>query len=213
MDRHDPDFAPAHVLALAAAGGRIGLLGGSFNPAHGAHVHVSLVAMRRLKLDAVWWLVSPQNPLKPVAGMAPIETRLAQARAVARHPRILASAPESGLGTRFTADTVDALQTMFPRARFVWLMGGDSLAGFHRWRNWTRIAAALPLAVVARPGFTTRALNSVAGRRLAAFRVRQPEHLFDGKLPAWVFLSERLDPLSATALRAAGYWPVAGGGK
>lgn len=207
MDRHDPDFAPAHILALAAAGGRIGLMGGSFNPAHEAHVHVSLVALRRLQLDAVWWIVSPQNPLKPVAGMAPLQQRLSHARRIARPPRIHVSAPEVQLGTRFTADTLDALTSRFPRARFVWIMGGDSMAGFHRWRNWRHIAATVPLAVIARPGFTTRALNSVAGLRLARSRVRDDSALLAGKLPAWVFLAERLDPMSATALRTKGLWP------
>lgn len=207
MDRHDPDFAPAHILALAAAGGRIGLMGGSFNPAHEAHVHVSLVALRRLQLDAVWWIVSPQNPLKPVAGMAPLQQRLSHARRIARPPRIHVSAPEVQLGTRFTADTLDALTSRFPRARFVWIMGGDSMAGFHRWRNWRHIAATVPLAVIARPGFTTRALNSVAGLRLARSRVRDDSALLAGKLPAWVFLAERLDPMSATALRTQGLWP------
>lgn len=207
MDRHDPDFVPPAILALAAAGGRIGLLGGSFNPAHEAHVHVSLVALRRLELDAVWWLVSPQNPLKPVAGMAPLAQRLARARSVAQHPRIHASAPEAGLGTRFTVDTLDALRRRYPKARFVWLMGGDSMAGFHRWRNWRHIADTVPIAVVARPGFTLRALSSVAGLTLAGRRVQDARALFSGTLPAWMFLAERLDPASATALRARGLWP------
>lgn len=208
MDRHDPDFVPPAILALAAVGGRIGLMGGSFNPAHEAHVHVSLVALRRLQLDAVWWLVSPQNPLKPVAGMAPLWQRLAHARGLIRHPRIHASAPEAGLGTRYTADTLDALKARFPKARFAWIMGGDSLAGFHRWRHWRHIAASMPLAVVARPGFTTRALGGVAARRLEAFRVMDAGALFAGPLPAWIFLQERLDPSSATALRARGLWPL-----
>ena len=207
MDRHDPDFVPARILALAAAGGRIGLMGGSFNPAHEAHVHVGLVALRRLQLDAVWWIVSPQNPLKPVVGMAPLQQRLSHARRIARHPRIHVSAPEVRLGTRFTADTLDALTSRFPKARFVWIMGGDSMAGFHRWRNWRHIAATVPLAVVARPGFTMRALNSVAGLRLAGSRVGDEGALLAARLPAWVFLAERLDPTSATALRTRGLWP------
>lgn len=206
MDRHDPEAFPARLQSLARAGARIGLLGGSFNPAHGAHLHVSLVALRRLSLDAVWWLVSPQNPLKPVAGMAPLALRLAQARKVARHPRLMASAPEMALGTRYTVDTITALRDRFPKAQFVWLMGGDSMTGFHRWRDWPRIAATVPLAVVARPGHTTRALASVAALRLARHRVQGARALFSAPLPAWIFLQERLDPASATAIRARGDW-------
>lgn len=209
MDRHDPDAFPARLQALAQAGARIGLLGGSFNPAHGAHLHVSVVALRRLSLDAVWWIVSPQNPLKPASGMAPLAQRLEQARKVAHHPRVLASAPEVALGTRYTVDTIAALKSRFPRARFVWLMGGDSMTGFHLWRDWPRIAATVPLAVVARPGHTTRALASVAAQRLAKHRVTGAPALFSGSLPAWIFLQERLDPASATAIRARGAWVTA----
>ena len=206
MDRHDPDLLPASIRTLAAAGGRIGLLGGSFNPAHEAHVHISLVAMRRLGLDAVWWLVSPQNPLKSVSGMAPLARRLQQARAVAQHPRLHVSAPEVGLGTRYTADTVVALRAQFPLARLAWLMGGDSMTHFHHWHDWPRIARAVPLVVVARPGHTVRALSSVAGQRLRSWRVKDANALFSGKLPAWIYLEERLSAVSATALRASGAW-------
>ncbi len=207
MDRHDPDFIPAKIHALALQGARIGLLGGSFNPAHEAHVHVSLVALRRLKLDAVWWLVSPQNPLKPQTGMAPLAQRLARAREVAgTHPQLVASAPEVMLGTRFTLDTLKALSTSLPGARFVWLMGGDSMASFHRWRRWPEIMACMPVAVVARPGFTVRALTSPAATRMASARVRSTEQLFRSGTPAWIYLEERLDPTSATAIRAQGKW-------
>jgi nicotinate-nucleotide adenylyltransferase len=167
-------------------------------------VHVSLVAMRRLKLDAVWWIVSPQNPLKSAAGMAPLARRLEQARSIARHPRLHVSAPEAGLKTRFTADTLDGLAARFPLARFAWLMGGDSMANFHRWRDWPHIARSVPLAVVARPGHTIGALTSVAALRLRSCRVHDAKSLFSGRLPAWIYLEARLSPLSATGIRASG---------
>jgi nicotinate-nucleotide adenylyltransferase len=211
MDRYDPDLVPAQIQMLAAVGGRIGLLGGSFNPAHEAHVHISLVAMRRLGLDAVWWLVAPQNPLKSVSGMAPLSRRLEQARAVARHPRIHVSAPEVGLGTRFTVDTVEALRARFPLARLAWLMGGDSMTNFHHWHDWPRIARAVPLVVVARPGHTVGALMSLAAQRLRSRRVTHAKDLFSGSLPAWIYLEERLLPVSATAIRARGGWVAAPG--
>ena len=208
MVKLDPDHFPPHIVALARAGRRIGLLGGSFNPAHQAHRHISLIALRSLKLDAVWWLVSPQNPLKSSDGMASLERRLEKAREVAAHPDILVSAPESALGSRYTIDTVERLAGAFPNARYVWLMGGDSLATFHLWRRWRAIAKRLPIAVVARPGHTVRALSSPAALALGAARLDETRaaQIADQKAPAWVFLRERLDPTSATALRRAGVW-------
>ena len=206
MAIHGPDILPARIHTLATAGGRIGLLGGSFNPAHTAHLHISLIALRRLRLDAVWWLVSPQNPLKPALGMATLERRLARAREVARHPKIEVSAIESALGTRYSVDTVSALQSRFPAARFVWIMGGDSLASFHRWRRWGQLFSMVPIAVVARPGFTIAALSSPAAIRFRPDRVRDDARLADMTAPAWVFLQERLDATSATAIRRSGAW-------
>lgn len=206
MDKPGPDIVPARIRALASAGARIGLLGGSFNPAHSAHVHISLIALRRLKLDAVWWLVSPQNPLKPVAGMASLERRLARAREIAQHPQIHVSAVETALGTRYSVDTIMALQTRYPSARFVWLMGGDSLATFHLWRRWEHIFASIPIAVVARPGFTIKALSSPASIRFQHARRTTDARLADLRAPAWVFLQERLDATSATAIRRSGNW-------
>jgi len=127
---------------------RVGLLGGSFNPAHEGHRHVAELARRRLRLDQVWLLVSPGNPLKPVAGMAPLAERLASARRLADGRRIVATAIEADLGTRYTADTLAALRQRFPRVHFVWLMGADNLVQLPRWRHWLRIAAAMPFAVV-----------------------------------------------------------------
>jgi len=208
MVRPGPDVLPPRVAAIANGGGRIGLLGGSFNPAHEAHRHISLIALRRLKLDAVWWLVSPQNPLKSEMGMAPLAKRLEHAREVAAHPDIFASAIETALGTRFTVDTIAALKRNFPRARLVWLMGGDNLATFHTWQRWKDIARMVPIAVIARPGFTIRALGSPAGQHLRGARIPASDasKLANEKPPAWVFVRERLDPTSATDLRKRGLW-------
>ena len=206
MAIHGPDILPARIQTLATAGGRIGLLGGSFNPAHSAHLHISLIALRRLQLDAVWWLVSPQNPLKPVEGMATLARRLARAREIAQHPKIEVSAIEAALGTRYSVDTVAALQSRFPSARFVWIMGGDSLASFHRWRRWEQLFRMLPIAVVARPGFTIAALSSPAAIRFRPDRDQHDMRLADLAAPAWVFLQERLDATSATAIRRSGSW-------
>ena len=146
---------------------RVGLLGGSFNPAHEGHRHVSLEALRRLGLDEVWWLVSPQNPLKSGDGMEPLASRLARAHEIARDPRIKVEAPELALGTRYTLDTVRALKRLYPRAHFVWLMGADILPQLVDWANWRDLFAAIPIAAFARPGWSHAALNSTAPR---AFR-------------------------------------------
>lgn len=206
MAKQDPDTLPDRACSLARWGARIGLLGGSFNPAHEGHRHLSLIALRRLKLDLVWWMVSPQNPLKSEEGMAPLERRLEKAREVAAHPDIVVSAIEAELGTRYTVDTIAELKRRFPVAHFVWLMGGDSLAQFHTWRRWQAIAAQVPIAVIARPGFTSRALGSPAAQALAGSRIRDAGHLADRDPPAWCFIQERLDPASATALRNRGVW-------
>jgi nicotinate-nucleotide adenylyltransferase len=180
---------------------RIGLLGGSFNPAHGGHRHISVAALRALRLDAVWWLVSPQNPLKPAAGMAPLAARLASARAVARHPRIVASRVEADLGTQRTVDTVAALRARYPQARFVWLMGADNLAQFHRWAAWRTIAALLPIVVIARPGYMRHSQSSPAMAWLRRWRRRNTARWGNWPLPAIGFLHVGYDPRSATALR------------
>ena len=208
MARFDPEVIPPEALALANAGARIGLLGGSFNPAHDAHLHISLIALRRLQLDCVWWLVSPQNPLKSDAEMASLERRLARAREVAARPNIFVTSIETQLGTQFTYDTLSALKQNFPKARFVWLMGGDNLASFHRWQRWEDIAKMMPFAVIARPRFTTRALASPAAQHLRASRrdVGESAALAEQQPPAWVFIQERLDSTSATAIRVRGVW-------
>lgn len=191
---------------LMPPGRRVGLLGGSFNPAHRGHLHISREALRLLGLDAVWWLVSPGNPLKPAAGMASLPARLASARAVAaRTPRIHATAIEAALDTRFTADTLRALLRLAPRRRFIWLMGADNLAQFHRWRRWRAIARSVPIAVFARAGYHHAARIAPAMGWLRRFE-RPPARARDWpqwSTPAIILLPTRLDPSSATAIRAA----------
>lgn len=183
---------------------RVGLMGGSFNPAHDGHRHVALTAMKRLGLDEVWWLVSPQNPLKPRDGMAPFSNRLASARAVARHPRIRVKDIELHLGTHYTADTLVALRRRCPRMSFVWIMGADNLASFHLWERWSLICHTAVIAVFDRPTYSLRALASRTAKRFA--RVRLPEKasrkLADRRPPAWVFLHTRHHAASATQIRA-----------
>jgi nicotinate-nucleotide adenylyltransferase len=184
---------------------RIGILGGSFNPAHGGHRAISLLAMRALGLDEVWWLVSPGNPLKSKAGMAPLAARLASAQAKARGTRIRPTGIEQELGTVFTVDTLAKLVRRYPQHRFIWLMGADNLGQFHRWRDWRRIARTMPIAVIARPGYDAAARASAAMGWLRG-GVRPTDHKSQWtqwSLPALVFLRFPPDPRSATALRAA----------
>jgi nicotinate-nucleotide adenylyltransferase len=187
------------------AGRTVGLLGGSFNPAHAGHRHISLEAMKRLGLDAVWWLVSPQNPLKPSQDMAPQAVRLAKAWAVARHPDIFPTAIELQLGTRYTVDTLAAAQQYHPNVRFIWLMGGDSLASFHRWKNWPAIARMMPIAILPRPGYSRGCWSTPAKARLGKWMKphAQARQWQTWRTPALVILSFPLSTLSATAVRAA----------
>jgi nicotinate-nucleotide adenylyltransferase len=182
---------------------RIGLLGGSFNPAHLGHRRISLFAARALGLDAVWWLVSPGNPLKPVAGMALLAARVKRAQEVARGAPITVTAIERQLRTRYTIDTVRALKRRYPKCRFVWLMGADNLAQFDRWRNWRAIARELPIAVIARPGYDRRALASPAMAWLRRFRVPPASLRNRGEwsAPALIELRFDPDPRSATEIR------------
>jgi len=179
----------------------VGLLGGSFNPAHGGHRRMSLAALERLRLDEVWWLVSPQNPLKPAAGMAPLAARLASARAVARHPRIRVSAIEAELGTQLTVDTVQALKRRFPHVRFLWLMGADNLLQFHRWADWRTIARTLPIVVLARPHYAGPSQSAPAMAWLRRHRRRGTAGWRSWRLPAIAILNAGLDQRSATAIR------------
>lgn len=179
-------------------------MGGSFNPAHGGHLHISLLALQRLDLDEVWWLVSPQNPLKPVKGMAAFAKRLAGAEALAKgHPRIRVSAIEAALGTSYTADTIAALHRRFPHTHFVWLMGGDNLAQLPRWERWVELMESVPVAVFDRPQTSLRALAGKAAQRFARARVPSDaaRRLVETEPPAWTFFHTRLDPRSATEIR------------
>ena len=182
---------------------RVGLLGGSFNPAHAGHLHVAQAALRRLRLDQVWLMVSPGNPLKPTTGMAAPASRLASARRIADGRRIVATDIESRLGTRYTVDTLRALRRRFPRTRFVWLMGADNLVQLPRWRRWRAIAVEVVFAVLPRPTYNHRALASHAAHRLAAHRL--PAHaaatLAGLSAPRWVFLPTAQNATSATAIR------------
>lgn len=184
---------------------RIGLLGGSFNPAHRGHRHISLEAMKALALDEVWWLVSPGNPLKAAKGMAPYEARLASAERMARGARIRASEFELRAGTRYTIDTVRLLKRRFPRDRFIWLLGSDTVPNFHFWRDWRGLARELPIAVIRRPGYDRQAHAACAMGWLRRF-VRpssQARNWTDWSAPAILFLRLPPDPTSATAIRAA----------
>jgi nicotinate-nucleotide adenylyltransferase len=191
----------------ATPGQRIGLLGGSFDPPHAGHVHISTWALRAFGLDRVWWLVSPGNPLKPDAP-ADLARRLAAARAVMRHPRISVTDLEARLGTRYTAATLAALGARCPGARFVWLMGADNLASFHHWDRWPEIMAAVPVGVLARPGQQLRAGLSPAARRFARWRLpaSQAKALPFRQPPAWTLVTGRMVQLSSTTLRANGAW-------
>ena len=190
-----------HGLPHAAPGQVVGLLGGSFDPAHGGHVHITREALRRFGLDRVWWMVSPGNPLKP-RGPAPMEQRLARARALMAHPRVAVTGIEARLGTRYTAETLAALQALYPRVRFVWLMGADNLVQLHRWGDWRDIMARVPVGVLARPGTRIAARLSVAARTYARFRLRGPavRRLGRADPPAWAFANVPMDPSSSTAI-------------
>lgn len=192
-------------VPLTAAGQRIGLLGGSFNPPHRAHVAVSEAVMKRLGLDAVWWLVTPGNPLKAHDDLAPLEERLSLCRALVTNPRIRITALEADLGSAATVVTLSFLKRRFPAVHFVWIMGGDNLAGFHRWTGWRQIAGLMPFVVADRPQWRLKALAAPAARALQRSRI--PDDAAAALLPlkappAWLYLTLRLAPESSTAIRA-----------
>jgi nicotinate-nucleotide adenylyltransferase len=190
-------------LPPSAPGMRIGLYGGSFNPAHLGHRHVTLMAMRRLGLDRVWWLVSPGNPLKSRTALPTVGERCAQAQRIARHPRIAVTGVEAALGVRFTVQTLRFLTRRCPGVHFVWIMGADSLGTFHRWKGFSEIARLMPIAVIDRPGSTMTPLSARAARRLAEARI--PEEaastLALRRPPAWTFLHGPRSNLSSTEIR------------
>jgi nicotinate-nucleotide adenylyltransferase len=204
-----PQFAPdrfGHLKGLppTAPGQSIGLLGGSFNPPHLAHRQISEIVLKRLGLDQIWWLVTPGNPLKARSELAPLSERLVLARAVAKNPRIEVTSFERDLPTAYTAATLAFLKRRSPLVRFVWIMGADNLASFHRWRRWREILTMVPVVVVDRPGWRFKAFASKAARAFAASRV--PEGKARGLLamppPAWTFLTGPLSSLSSTELRS-----------
>lgn len=191
----------------ARRGQSVGLLGGSFDPAHAGHVHITHEALRRFGLDRLWWLVTPGNPLKE-HGPAPLADRMARARVLMQHPRVTVTDIEARLGTRATADTLAALRAAYPGVHFVWLMGADNLAQFHRWQNWREIMQSTPVGVLARPGDQISARMSPAARIYRRYRLpAQASHLLArAEPPAWCFVNVPMVDVSSTAIRASGGW-------
>ena len=214
LSRHSPFGGPVRATLKSGAaslrpgfhlepGMRVGLYGGSFNPAHDGHAHVAETARKRLGLDRVIWLVSPQNPLKSARDTAPLAERMAGVRRQARDRGMVVSDVESRMGSQYTIDTVRALKARFPGVKFVWIMGADSLATFHRWRGWTQIMRELPVAVISRPWASLKSRFSPTARRFAFARrpAAQAAWLPDEAAPAWVYLHGPLNFASSTALR------------
>jgi len=194
-------------LPYALPGQVIGLLGGSFDPAHAGHVHITREALKRFGLDRVWWLVTPGNPLK-AHGPASLETRLSYARSVMQHPRVNVTDIEAQLGTRYTAETIAALQTRYPGVHFVWLMGADNLAQFHRWERWREIIERVPLGVLARPGDRIPARTSKVAQLYSQYRVRKRDAFGLGfcAAPAWSFVNIPMQRISSSEIRKRGDW-------
>jgi len=191
MDKHDHST-------------KIGLLGGSFNPAHEGHVEISLAALDILALDQIWWMVSPGNPLKSEYDMATYEERFASAQTMASDPRISVSDIEVKLGTKYTIDTLEKIKVKNPSDHFIWLMGADNLVQFDQWKNWRKIADTVPFAIFNRPSYSKQCLKSVAAKTLEAFRVpmEQSHSLYSLKPPAWIFYELSDNPLSSTKIRS-----------
>lgn len=191
-------------MNLVANGQKIGLLGGSFNPAHAGHRYISLIAQEELGLDEIWWLVSPQNPLKQTDDMAPLDARLGRAREIADSPYIKVQNLETQFGTQYTIDTIRRLKAEFPSHRFVWIMGGDNLEQFHRWKNWQDIAAEIPFVVMHRDPPGLQSLESEAAKKLSAHRLpdAQKAALALANPPAWTYMENVRDDHSATRIRA-----------
>jgi nicotinate-nucleotide adenylyltransferase len=204
--REPLDIPPeSALLPPAFAGQRIGLMGGTFNPPHEGHAVCAATALRRLALDQLWWMVTPGNPLKSGEGLPSLDARMAASRRLVFDPRIKVTGFEAALGSPYTYETVKHLRRRLPAVKFVWVMGADNLASFHRWQHWRDIADLVPMAVVDRPGWRHKALASRAAGRLAQFRVPESQavRLPFMRPPAWTFLSTRLSDASSTALRNA----------
>ena len=197
------NLPPRLILPPHTRGMRIGLFGGTFDPPHAAHLAASLLAMKRLRLDRLWWLVTPGNPLKDTRGLQPLEQRIASARALTHHPRIDVTGLEAVISTRYTYDTLEFLLRRCPGVRFVWVMGADNLRSLSRWQNWRGIAKLMPMAVVDRMGSSLYANGSRAAQGLARYRLpeRFAANLADRDPPAWVYLHGLKSPLSSTVLR------------
>lgn len=196
-----------HTLPYAPPGQVIGLLGGSFDPAHDGHAHITREAIKRFGLDQVWWLVSPGNPLKE-RGPAGMEKRIAHARQVMQHPRVTVTDIEAQLGTRYTAQTIAHLQRLYPRVRFVWLMGADNLVQFSQWQDWEWIMRHVAVGVLARPGQRISARGSKTARVFGDFRLRKSQSRLLGcsTPPRWCFLNVPMVNHSSTAIRNRGDW-------
>ncbi|MEM6695147.1 MAG: nicotinate-nucleotide adenylyltransferase [Pseudomonadota bacterium] len=192
---------------IVRPGQSVGLLGGSFDPPHAGHVHITVQALRRFGLDRVWWLVTPGNPLKD-RGPAPLSQRLEAARALMRHPRVAVTDIEARIGTRYTAQTTAALQALYLGTRFVWLMGADNLAAFHHWDRWQHIFETIPIGVLARPGDRIAARCSIAAARNRNVQLNQEQSKIVSLLPppCWCFVNVPMVNVSSTAIRARGDW-------
>ena len=204
--RVTPLSRSGHLAAkppLATPGQRIGLLGGSFNPPHAAHLLISEIALKRMALDRIWWLITPGNPLKSGKHLMPLEARVAACRTLATDPRIVVTAFEKDLPSAYTAATLDYLRLRFPQTQFAWIMGADCLAQFHRWQQWRHIFETMPVAVVDRPGWRLKANASSAAQTFAGSRLPESRarSLAGTPAPAWTILTGPLSPLSSTALR------------
>lgn len=202
-------------LPHAEAGQRIGLLGGSFNPPHPAHRLITQIALKRLGLDRVWWLVTPGNPLKGRSELLPLDERMRLARAMARDPRVVVTDFEKDLDSTFTAPTLGYLRQRYPRVRFVWLMGADCLAAFHQWQQWREIFATMPIAVIDRPGWHLAGVSSAAARTFALRRLpeERARRLATAELPVWTFLTGPLLRMSSSEIRAKARATQAAGGQ
>ena len=196
-----------HDFPYARAGQVIGLLGGSFDPAHEGHVHITHEALKRFGLDQVWWLVTPGNPLK-TSGPAPLAQRVSHAQAVMQHPRVKITQIEAHTGTRYTAETLEALIALYPGVRFVWLMGADNLADFHRWERWDWIMSNVPVGILARPGDRGAARMSKAARRFRSAQItgREAAKLRVSEAPAWSLVNVPMLDVSSSQIRARGDW-------